>query len=470
MRVLFVDLPWKGKKYAGRAGMRWAHTSNKEPVISFRPFPFYIGSAAAVLVQAGHEVKVVDALAEQLDDNAFFDRVVSFNPDYIVAETHTPSYNNDGIYVSKLKTISDAKVVFTGPHATALPKEVLKENPDVDYVLVGEYEFTLKKLVEKQPKRSILRLEKPVDINTIPWPARHLFKMYLYNEVFCRNYPNLQMMASRGCYYKCTYCNIHLMCGGNIHRARNARDVVDEMRFCIDTYKPKELYFDDDNINSNPKALEAWLDLKIKEGFDIPFTGMGHVAISLKLLEKMAKAGCVGLKLGVESADNGILKRLGKGMTIEQAVKTIKLCKRLGIRTHLTYAIGLPGDTEETIKKTIAFAQKYGDHYQISLAAPFPGTALYKEAEEKGWINFKTWDEFDGMKDAIINYPNLSSKRLYELYEAGQKSTYKKVVKSGEWKKYLRMIYQERGIPGIVKLAFVRGPGMLKSVVSTRDL
>ena len=468
MRILIADLPWRGKKYAGRAGMRWAHTSNKEPVVSFRPFPFYLACTAAMLEQAGHQVKVVDALAEGLDDRRFFSRVAHFNPDYILAETHTPSYNNDRQYAAELKRLTGAKFVFAGPHATALPQQVLKENPAVDYVLVGEYEHLMARLVEEKPKRSVLWSHEPVDINTIPWPARHLFRMELYNEVFCREYPNLQMMASRGCFYRCSYCNIHLMNGGHIHRPRKAEDVIAEMKYCIATYKPKELYFDDDCINGTPKALEAWLDLKIKEGIDIPFTAMGHVAISEKLLEKMAQAGCVGLKFGVESADNDVLRRLKKGITIEQVIKTVSICKRLGIRTHLTYAIGLPGDTEETVRKTIDFAKRYGDHYQISMAAPFPGTELYEEAKREGWLNFRSWNDFDGMKDAIVNYPHLSSRRLYELYSEGQASTYRKVFDRGEWLKYLKMIYKERGAAGIAKLAFVRAPGILKEAFFTK--
>ena len=116
----------------------------------------------------------------------------------------------------------------------------------------------------------------------------------------------------------------------------------------------------------------------------------------------------------------------------------------------------------DSTRKTIDFAKKYGDHYQISVAAPFPGTELYAEAQKNGWMNFSSWDDFDGMKDAIVNYPHLSSKRLYDLYCEGQSSTYKKVMEKGEWAKYLKMIYKESGIPGIAKLVFVRGPGIAK--------
>lgn len=465
-RVLLVDLPWKGKKYAGRAGMRWAHTSDKTPIVSFRPFPFYLGTCAAYLENAGHKVKVIDALSEQLSEDEFFRRVKEFDPHFILAETHTPSYNNDREYMKMLKEKTDAKLIFCGPHASALPKQVADENEGViDHVLIGEYEKLTETVVSGKSHGKLLKLKAPLDYNEIPWPARHLFKMSLYNEVFCRDYPNIQMMASRGCPFRCSYCNIFLMCGGYIQRRREPADVIKEMKFCIQKYKPKEIYFDDDNIDADQNWLSDLMDLKIKELPNIPFSCMGHVSIRPELLEKMKKAGCQGIKFGVESTNNEVLRRLKKGITVEMATQTIEKCKELGIKTHLTYCIGLPGDTKETVRETIDYAKSHGDHYQVSIAAPFPGTPLFEEAKREGWINFDTWDDFDGMKDAIINYPDLSSQDLFKIYLEGQSSTYNKVFKTGEWKKYIKMIYQERGIKGLFVLGFIRGPGMMLSVL-----
>ncbi|MFH0832255.1 MAG: radical SAM protein [Candidatus Aenigmatarchaeota archaeon] len=470
MRVLVTDLPWKGKKYAGRAGMRWAHTSDKQPVISFRPFPFYLACTSAVLERAGHDVLVVDALAENLSEDEYFKRIAGFSPDFIVAEIHTPSYNNDRTYMKKLKELTGAKMIFAGPQPTALPEQVLKENKGVaDFALVSEYEFLALMAVEGKAKKGIVKSKKLVDINDIPWPARHMFKMNLYNEVFCRNYPNIQMMASRGCPLRCSYCNIFTMNNfQRIHRKRDVGNVADEMQFCIDEYKPKELYLDDDNIDISPQWLSDLLDEKIKRIGDFPFTCMGHVNVKEELLEKMKKAGCVGIKLGIESSNNYVLKRLGKGMTNEMAVRTIKKCKELGIKTHLTFCIGLPGDTEQTVSDTIDFAMKYGDSFQISTAAPFPATPLWDEAVKNNWIKFKSWDSFDGMKDAIINYPNLSNKCLQNIAMNAQAMSYRKAVKSGEWKKYVKMIFQERGITGVTKMAFIRGPGMIYNLLKSK--
>jgi len=470
-RILITDLPWIGKKYAGRAGMRWAHTSDKSPVISFRPFPFYLASAAAVLERNGHEVKVIDALAENISEEKYYARVKEFQPDFILCETHTPSYMNDCIVAKKIKqVVPNAKIMFAGPHATALPDEVARENKGtVDFVLSGEYEFLALDVVSGKAKGPVVKLRNPADIKIIPWPARHLFKMNLYNEVFCRNYPNIQVMGSRGCPYRCSYCNIYLMNAGiRGVRCRDPVDVMNEIDYITHAYKPKEIYFDDDNVNANAKWLEELMNLKMARGNNTPFTCMGHVAITPELLDKMKKAGCLGIKFGVESSNNEILRSIGKGITKEMAEATIEHCKKIGIKTHLTYCIGLPGDTEETVAETIKFARSHGDHYQISMSAPFPGTPLWNEAKEKGWLNFKSWNDFDGMGDAIINYPTLSASRLKELAASAQTDTYTKVLKSGEWKKYLRMIYDERGVKGLAHFFFIRAPGMAWEVTKNK--
>ncbi len=469
-KVLICELPWRGKKYAGRSGMRWAHTSDKAPVLSFRPFPFYLATTAAVLENAGHEVLVIDALAEKLSDDVFFKRAIDFKPDFILAEVHTPSYTNDRQIFKELKDKIGVKNIFAGPHPTAMPESVAKENLGVaDFVCVSEYEYLALDIVEGKAEEGIVRKEE-ADIRKMPWPARHLFKMSLYNEVFCRDYPNMQIMASRGCPFMCTYCNVFLLNNfSHKQRTRDPKDVWDEAEFVIEKYKPKELYFDDDNINASPAWFESFLDEKLKRGIDIPFTCMGHVNISEKLLEKMKSANCAGWKLGIESTDDNVLRTLRKGTNNAIQMRTLKKCRELGIKCHLNFCIGLPGDTEETVKKTMEFAGKWGDHYQVSIAAPLPGTALFNEALKEGWIGDIDWDRFDGMEDAIVQYPHLKAETLRKIAMRGQSNTYRKTLTSGEWKKYVKMIYRERGAGGVAKLCFLRGPGIAKEVIFSRN-
>lgn len=266
--------------------------------------------------------------------------------------------------------------------------------------------------------------------------------------------------------HNCNYCNIHLSNDGiRKQRVRNVHDVVAEMKFCVDKYHPKEFWIEDDIFNGSEQKVREFCTIKMKEGVDTPFSALCHAKIERETLELMKLAGCTGIKFGVESADHDVLLKLRKGLTMDMVKRTLKNCKELGIRTHLTFAIGLPGDTEETIKKTLKFAQSAGTAYQVSIATPFPGTPLYAEAKEKGWLNFNSWDDFDGLNKALINYPTLSAETLYKYYLLAQDSTYKKVFTSGDYKKYLKMIYQERGVKGL--LGLIKRPDIIKSVLNS---
>lgn len=471
MRVVFVNLPWRGRDYAVRAGSRWAHSIKKtKKVVSYRPFPFYMGSAAALL-EKDHDVMVIDALAEEIGEEKFFKIIKKVDPEVIVAEIATPSYDNDIWFLKKIKQMTNAMIVVAGQHVAALPFEVERENPFIDYILVGEYEFLLKDLLskKKKPKDKIIRLGKLPDIDKIPWPAKHMFKMELYNEPFCRDYPNMQMLASRGCYFRCSYCNIFNMYGGRNYRFRDPKDIVDEIEDSVNTYKSKEIYFDDDLVNGKPKELEKMCDIKVKRKIDVPFSAMAHSMVSRETLKKMKKAGCVSLKFGVESADDHVLKLLGKGINIKMVNKAVKNCKELGIKTHLTYAIGLPGDTEETIKKTIKYAMNNGDSYQISMSTPYPGTPLYNMAKLNGWLRYNSWSDFDGATKAIVDYPELRAVDIYKYFKIGQQSVYWKYIQTGEYRNLIKMAYQEGGLPNLARLFFVRGPGIARAIVKSSN-
>ena len=471
-KVLFTSLPWLGKVFSAKEGHRWSYTSDKTPIISFEAFPFYLAYAAANVRKFGHEVSVI--YDHKYNDTKLYPKYLKeierIKPDVLVAETSTPSYINDKKVIRDIKQVApNTKICLTGQHATALPEEVMQENFGViNHVLVGEYEFTSLEVANSKREDGselphVLRNLKLHDIDSIPWPARDLFDMNIFNDTFCENYPNAHIIFSRGCYYSCSYCNIHLSNDAvRKQRVRNIHDVIEEMKFCVEKYHPKEFWIEDDIFNGSEEKVREFCRVKIQESVDTPFSALCHAKIQRETLEMMKMAGCTGIKFGVESADHEVLLRLKKGLTMDMVKKTLINCKELGIRTHLTFAIGLPGDTEETIKKTLRFAQSAGTAYQVSIATPFPGTPLYEEAKANGWLNFNSWEDFDGLNKALINYPTLSAEILYKYYLLAQDSTYKKVFTSGDYKKYLKMIYQERGVVGLLKLA--KRPDIIKSV------
>ncbi|MFQ6055336.1 MAG: B12-binding domain-containing radical SAM protein, partial [Methanosarcinales archaeon] len=423
---------------------------------------------------------VIDTLAEEMREPEFLDRVKNFSPDLVVMECSTPSINIDYQNAKKVKEITDSKIVFVGNHSSALPKEVLK-NESVDFALIGEYDYTLRDLVlnfdSRKKYSDILGLafkdKNKIHVNKIrpliknldelPLPARHLFKMEKYNETFCEHHPNIQILTSRGCPYNCIFCIESGVIYGPSYRARSVPLVLEEIKMLIDEYKPKEIYFDDSTFTVSEKRTIELCDGIIKNGFDIPWSCMTTSSCirSEEMLEKMRKAGCERIKIGLESADENILKQIGKPYNLEHVRKALGWAKELGIGIHLTFMIGLPGETKESIKNTMKFIQSLAKEglifsMQTSIATPFPGTKFYEMALKNNWLTTENWASYDGCRSGVISYPQLTSEEIIQLKNEIDKAwKYSTVPPSLLFKKTKRLVRQRGIFPGSV-LAFKR--------------
>lgn len=486
MKVLFVNAPWFTEELIGiRAGSRWAHTRKIDSELKYVPFPFDMAYAAAVLEKNNIEVAVIDTLAEEMREPEFLDKTKEFSPDLVVMECSTPSINIDYQNAKKVKEATDSKIAFVGNHSSALPEEVLK-NDSVDFALIGEYDYTLRDLAlsfgdeKKYSKISGLAFKdnngvhvnerRPLikNLDELPLPARHLFKMEKYNETFCEHHPNIQILTSRGCPYSCTFCLEPWVKYGPVYRARSVPSVIDEIRMLIDEYKPKEIYFDDSTFTVNEKRTIDLCEKIIENGFDIPWSCMTTSSCirNKEMLEKMRKAGCERIKIGLESADENVLRQIGKPYNLEHVRKALKLAKELGIGIHLTFMIGLPGETKDSIKNTMNFIQSLAKEglifsMQTSIATPFPGTKFYEMAIKNNWLAAESWSSYDGCRSGVISYPELTSEEIVQLKnEIDRAWKYSSVPPSLLFKKTRRLVSQRGIFTGSV-LAFKRAMGYL---------
>jgi len=380
----------------------------------------------------------------------FNSRVERFSPDLVVVETSTVSIYNDWKIINSLKEDFDVLIAAVGPHVTALPEETLN-NSLADFVLFGEYEVTLLELAKKLGEKSSAggvaglayrkgskiinngRREPVKNLDELPSPAWHLFDMKRYNEPFCENYPNFQMLSSRGCVFKCSYCSFpQLMFGGRIFRAHSPERVVGEMEDVIEKFGPKEIYFDDDTFTLDQERIKMICSLIKKKGIGVKWSCMTHCGcVSYDLLKNMKEAGCVAIKFGIESGSQEILNRLGKGLDLNHARRVIRWCRELGIRTHTTFMLGLPGDTRNTMLKTIKLIDEIGsDSFQISIAIPYPGTGFYEMALKNGWLVTDDWSRYDGNRYAVVSYPNLPSTEIERMKDYVDRRTFLRGVKS----------------------------------------
>jgi len=365
--------------------------------------PLGLGYLGTVLEAHGHEVGIFDfglsptrALDLEVDD------VCAFQPQIVGITAMTVLYHSALDTAALLKARLGRPIVLGGPHATLFPERVLDEAPAIDYVIRGEGEESLLELVTALESRvtdlgGILGLsyrahgqvvsnadrELIGELDTLPFPARHLFEIDRYGLRTPEGAPMITVLSSRGCPYNCAYCFKGIV--GRTYRQRSPENIVRELKQVMSTYGVHDFYFIDDLFTLDVKRLEQITELFVAEGLDIRWQCLARVdRVSEALLRKMQAAGCRRVQYGIESGNQEILKRIGKGFTLAQVTDAVRWTKTAGIHTKGYFMLGLPGDTDRTMRETIDFAVALGlDEAMFSLTTPFPGTRLWDELVRK---------------------------------------------------------------------------------------
>ncbi len=450
MKIFLGNPPWeKDGRFGVRAGSRWPFTQRGSRS-GYIPFPFYLAYATSLLEKNGFDVKLVDGIAERQTHAEFMRSTEAYSPDIVLFETSTPSIYSDLKTAKDAKDALDAKIVLSGPHVSAMGGKILEENPWIDYVITGEYEQTLLNLVKaleqdgdiesasghiyQRNGRMIANDTSPLaDLDELPWPARHHLPMYRYNDDFgCLPKPNVQMLSSRGCPYGCIFCVFPQVMYGGTYRKRSPQDVVDEMEFLVDKYNFKAVYFDDDTFNIDGGHVRA-VCMEIRQrGIDVPWGAMGRADLmNERILQEMKDAGMCAIKYGIESASQSLLDQSGKKLDLKRAMESIKLTQKLGIKVHLTFMFGLPGETRETAVETLHTAMEIApDSAQFSIAVPFPGTRFYEIAEEQGILLTKDWSRYDGTCSPVIETEGMDKGELEYILSASQKEWMRHTIRS----------------------------------------
>ena len=440
MKTLLVNLPWRVTRgrYGVRAGSRWPFTIELEHGRKhYLPFPFFLAYAASLLKKHNKDTYLFDAIAEGADDDACIEKVNSYRPTLIVAETSTPSFYSDMHILQRIKEVfPSCKIAVCGPHTSVFPYEILSEYNFVEYVFVGEYEYTLLEFVDCLEKTGDFtsirglgyREDRKVNINpyrgttenldTFPWPEREDVPIYNYNDGFCDlPVPNVQIWASRGCPFKCTFCLWpQVMYREHKYRKRDVTDVVDEMEYLVNKYNFKAVYFDDDVFNIDKKYVISICKEIKKRNIHLPWACMARGDLmDEELLENMKEAGLYAIKYGIESADKDILKFCNKNIDLDKSRSIITYTKEIGVKVHLTFCVGFPQESKETLKTTVNFIKDTKPHsYQLSFVTPFPGTELYNYLKENGMLTSSNWSDYDGNCKCVVNVQKLGRDGLIE--------------------------------------------------------
>jgi radical SAM superfamily enzyme YgiQ (UPF0313 family) len=445
MRILITNPPWSNGHKTLNAGVK-----NRTPQIGgpdpyYKTFPFFMAYTAAILQRNGHEVFMIDSLAENMNENKFLKRIERIQPDVVLIETSTPTIDSDLKIAKKIKEIISTKIIFSGTHATVFPEKNLEKNY-VDIVLRGEYEFSMldvvnclangdnlakiKGIAYRKGRKIIITPERELsNLDSLPYPARDLLPLKNYYDGIVGR-PQIQMTTMRGCPFNCGFCLWTHVMFKNKFRVRNTLKVIEEIEFIKKKYSPRYIYFDDDVFTFGKERVIKLCDELLERGINIEWGAMTRPdLLDEELMTKMHDAGCVALKIGVETAIPSIMKKIPKCISIDKIKNVFQSAKKIGIKTQALYVFGLPGDTKATIKKTIRFALNLSDKAQFLLLTPYPGTPYYEMYKKNGWlINPEKWDIFHPYTSSI-KLPTLDPNELKELQREAYREFYTRKVK-----------------------------------------
>lgn len=405
--------------------------------------PDWLAYATAVLEQEGHQVKLLDAAADNLNLDQVRKITESMQPEIIVLDSTTPSIYSDIEYARKLKEVTGAKTIMVGPHATAMDEETLRISKGaVDFIARREYDYTVRDLVSSirsfsriegisylKNKKFVRNPDRPFieNLDELPFPAWHHINLKNYFDGLKLN-PFLDVISGRGCPFRCTFCLWPQVMHGRGYRLRSPKNVVDEMEFDVQRYPIKELFFEDDTFTANRKRANDICDEILNRKLKIAWSVNCRCDTGdLELFKNMKQAGCRELLIGPESGCQTILDNVKKGITVEGIRKFVKIAKESGLQVHACYVFGLPGETHETIETTIKFMKDLDtDSIQASAAVPFPGTELYDWAVEGGYLKAEKWSDWldEGEQSPVVDYPDLKQKEIVDSVDRALKEYY----------------------------------------------
>lgn len=489
MKVLLANPPYivaapnDCERYYIRSGSRWPYSmlrrKGEKSILRYHVFPFFLAYAAALLKKAGHQVSVVDGVTLDLSHDEFLARVKSKAPDVYVFEPMNVALDHDLQTVRRLReSLPQLCTIAVGPLIAGLADQVLAPDSPIPYVIQGEYELALRDLVaslaagrrdhtlaglafregDRIIKNGFTPLIDPLDL--LAPPARELFpddeqpSTEWYMDQLSQYHPVVQMHASRRCPYHCYFClwNQVFYRRGK-YRMHSPLRVVDEMEQAVRDWGAHEIYFDDDDFTISKKQVQAICDELIRRRLNVKWSCQGD-AINLdeETLRKMAQAGCIGLKFGVESADERVMSRIKKPVQLEKVRALCDFCARNGIRTHGTFSFGLLNETRESMAKTLAFACSLDmDSAQFSIATPYPGTEFFEQAASHLDVhNPELWTQLDGGSQSLIDYEGLPKEEISRFYATAMTTWLRHRIRSPRWAwRQLVFLYRKWRIEGI---------------------
>jgi hopanoid biosynthesis associated radical SAM protein HpnJ len=426
LKTLFLQPP-SFDGFDGGAGSRY---QARREIRSFW-FPTWLAQPAALVPGS----KLIDAPPARLGMAPVLEEAKRH--ELCVIHTSTPSFASDVKVAEALKQANpNLRIGMVGAKVAVQPEESLLKGAPIDFVARNEFDFTIKEVAEGRDwdaidgisyrdaaggivhnaDRALLH-----DMDQLPF-VTDVYKRDLRIEDYFIGYllhPYVSLYTGRGCKSRCTFCLWPQTVGGHAYRVRSPEHVAAEIRHARALFPGvREFFFDDDTFTDNLPRAEAIARELGKMG--VVWSCNAKANVPRETLKVLKDNGLRLLLVGYESGNQQILHNIKKGMRIEVARKFTKDCHELGIKIHGTFILGLPGETRETIEETIRFATEINPHtLQVSLAAPYPGTYLHRQATENGWLDAGHAELIDehGIQIAPLSYPHLAHTEIFDSVE-----------------------------------------------------
>ncbi len=426
--------------------MRIAVIAPPYPLEEMPSPPLGVTYVAAAFEAAGAEVKIFDYIVSSYSREKLEKQLASFQPDAVGSTSVTMNFYEARQILYDVKQYNpEILTMMGGPHVSFTAEETLKKYPEIDLIVVGEGEDTIAELtpvIRRKNKwcdipgmvyrngNDIIHTGKRdfiANIDRLPSPARHLLPISRYRAL---GFP-VSLITGRGCPYSCIFCLGRKMVGSRV-RKRNPQLVLDEIETIIGYGFDRINIADDLFTTDKERVREICLGIK-ERSLKFLWSAFARVdTVSQEVFDLMASAGCDSVSFGVETGNPEMLKRIKKGIKLEQVYEAVKMCQQAGMIAHESFIIGLPGETKETLEETDAFAKSTKAIYGYHFLAPFPGTTVREKIQDYDLeILTDNWSRYDA-NDAIVQTSSLRPQEMNEFgarYDAEMKTDWDKILR-----------------------------------------
>ena len=397
--------------------------------------PLGLASIAAYLEQRGSSAEIIDCYARPDSDKAIRDYLLAEKPAFIGLSCTTSSFL-DGIRIAEMarQAVPGIKTVFGGPHVSALKEQLFPRFPALDISVIGEGEQTMAELMAMghddpaSVKGIIYRdgsdirntgfRDQALVLDDLPFPAYEKLKGFPHSYMLpIFNYPhtpNTSCISSRGCPYACTYCDRSVF--RRSFRYNSATYLYEHLKYLRERFGIRHINFYDDQFTFNRKRVEEFTGMMIDRPLGMTFNcAVRAEHIDTELVTRMRKAGCWMMSLGIETGDEELLAQHRQNADLDHLAGKIRMIKDAGLRTKGLLMIGLPGENEESIRRSMEYVFSLPiDDFNLAKFTPFPGSPIYDNIHELGEFD-EDWEKMDCMNFQFVT-KGMTRERLEELF------------------------------------------------------